>query len=389
MKLIKKTLDSIPRPSEKEVFYWDEELKGFGVKAYPSGKKTFIFQYRNPQGQTKRVTIGVYGKISPDMARDAVKQLAAQTTFGEDPSQQKQNQKIKGLTLNDLAKDYLERHASVNKRSKSIYEDKRILEGYVLPKLGNVPVKEMNIRQIEDLRITMKETPYMANRVLALLSKMFTLAVTWGWCEKNPAIGVHKYQEEKRDRWLKEDELDRLKDALERYQNNASANALKMLILTGARKGEVLGAQWEHFDLERGIWTKPSHLTKQKKTEHVPLSAETLTFLKEIKEACTLTEQTSPYVFPGRIPNQPLTDIKNFWATVLKEAGIENLRMHDLRHTFASLLVSSGVSLSIVGKLLGHTQAGTTHRYAHLAVDPLRDAANIIGDIYAKKKNNS
>lgn len=148
------------------------------------------------------------------------------------------------------------------------------------------------------------------------------------------------------------------------------------MLLTGARRGEALKATWSEFDLKKGIWTKPSHNTKQAKMEHIPLSSQTVDLLKEMKKL----KGDSVFLFPGRVPNQPIKEIKNAWATIRREAHIEDVHIHDLRHTYASHLVSSGLSLSIVGKLLGHTQASTTQRYAHLADEPLRKATVVFGD---------
>ena len=148
----------------------------------------------------------------------------------------------------------------------------------------------------------------------------------------------------------------------------------KLLILTGARKGEILHATWDQFDLEKGVWTKPSHLTKQKKKEHLPLSIEAIEILETMK-----SQASSSFLFPGKVEGKSIQEIKKAWDTIRKKSGFPDLRIHDLRHTHASHLVSSGLSLSIVGKLLGHTQASTTQRYAHLADEPLRQAAQLFG----------
>lgn len=232
------------------------------------------------------------------------------------------------------------------------------------------------MREIQDLHLKLNELPYRANRLLALLSKMFSLAISWGWRADNPVIGIERYQEAKRDRWLNDKELQQLWNVLESYPNHITAYVFKFLILTGARKGEVLAAKWDQFDLEKGVWTKPSHLTKQKKKEHLPLSDKALEVLQIIKE---LNHHGSSYIFPGKIDGRPLQEIKTFWRKVLKEEKLKNVRIHDLRHTHASHLVSSGLSLSVVGKLLGHTQVSTTQRYAHLADEPLRHATELFG----------
>lgn len=152
---------------------------------------------------------------------------------------------------------------------------------------------------------------------------------------------------------------------------------MKILLLTGARKSEVLRATWDQFDLKMGVWTKPAHLTKQKKREHLPLSEQVLKILCILKKN---NISNNPYLFPDKTGKKPIRDIKVFWEKIIKEAKLENVRIHDLRHTHASHLVSRGLSLSIVGKLLGHTQASTTQRYAHLADEPLRQAAQLLGN---------
>ncbi|MBN9565687.1 MAG: tyrosine-type recombinase/integrase [Alphaproteobacteria bacterium] len=373
--LTKKFVDKLASNPNKDYCIWDDEIKGFGVRLNPGGTKTYLYQYRNNLKQEKRHKIGVHGKITTEQAREQAKTLASQVSLGIDPSK-KQQPADKVYLISNLADEYIAGHASTHKRKKSREGDIWLLERIIIPAIGKIHVKEITQKDISHLHQKLLHKPYQANRVLALLSKMFSLAVNWGWVDKNPVIGVSRYFEEKRERWLQDEELDRLWQVLDQYNGYPTADAIKMLILTGARKGEVLNATWDQFDFNRGVWIKPSHLTKQKKTEHVPLSEEALAFLLQIKEGSQSHSQ-SQYLFPGRKPGEPLYEIKKFWATVLKKAGIENLRIHDLRHTYASHLVSSGLSLSIVGKLLGHTQAATTQRYAHLADQALRDATNL------------
>jgi integrase len=205
---------------------------------------------------------------------------------------------------------------------------------------------------------------------------MFSLAVGWQWRADNPVTGIPKFPEERRDRWLKDEELSRLFTALDSSSNQRAAMAIRLLILTGSRRGEVLSATWDQFDLDGGTWTKPSAHTKQKKTEHVPLSSAALEMLRAWRAQ---VQPDCPHLFPGDADGKPLQIIKRAWKTVCQSAGLKEVRMHDLRHTYASHLVSSGLSLAIVGRLLGHTQAQTTHRYAHLADAPLRAATELFG----------
>ncbi len=261
------------------------------------------------------------------------------------------------------------------KRISSLNNDKTLLKNDILPALGSLKLPHITRRDIETLHLRLEKYPYKANRVLSLLSKMFSLAISWGWIQDSPIRGIEKYQEEKRDRWLNEEELNRLWTVLDTYPSYLTAYVFKLLLLTGARKSEMTQATWDQFDLKKGVWTKPSHMTKQKKKEHLPLSEKALEVLQILKD---LTGE-SPYLFPGRVPGEPIKEVKTFWKTVLKEAKLQHVRIHDLRHTHASHLVSSGLSLSIVGKLLGHTKASTTQRYAHFADEPLRQATEVFG----------
>jgi integrase len=252
-----------------------------------------------------------------------------------------------------------------------------MLTNIILPKLGPQKVAAVGRREIESLHAALQDRPYQANRVLALLSKMFNLAVQWGWRTDNPVKGIKRYDEGKRDRWLSDEELRRLCAVLDDHPNQRASNAVRLQLLTGARLGEVLNARWADFDLDRGVWTKPSHQTKQKRTEHLPLSAQAVALVASMLEP---SEPDQVYLFPGNVAGEPLRDIKKFWASVMRQAGIGNYRRHDNRHTYASHLVSIGLSLEVVGRLLGHTNPSTTKRYAHLADDPLRAATGRFGD---------
>jgi integrase len=229
---------------------------------------------------------------------------------------------------------------------------------------------------------------------------MFSLAKDWGWCEGNPTRGIPRFHEDRRERWLSIEELQRFMAALDAYPDQNAANALRLLILSGARENEVLKAEWAQFDLTRGIWTKPSHHTKQKRIEHVPLSGAAL----ELLHAMNLKSK-SGQLFPGADGDRARVTLRRPWVQCCKAAGLvevvgrrgkrrqvihkyrPTLRIHDLRHTYASHLVSKGMSLQIVGKLLGHTQPQTTARYAHVADEALRDATNRFGDLIKATTN--
>lgn len=378
-KITKRFVEAITADSEKVLKFWDTELKGFGVVVLPSGRCTYCVQYRNADRIKKRLKIGVHGQITTEEARTLAKKQLSHVVHGEDPLEQRRIERD-FPRIGELAIQYFERHAE-RKRVKSRKEDKAMLDHFILPTFGDRRVSQVSFHEIQTLHLKLRKTPYRANRVLALLSKMFSLAVSWGWRSDNPVLGIERYQEEKRDRWLNDEELERLWKVLDANPKHLTTYVFKFLLLTGSRKSEVLQATWDQFDLEKGVWTKPAHLTKQKKKEHLPLSEEAIEVLHILKK---MNLMESPYLFPGKVDGKPLQEIKTFWKRILKEAKLENVRIHDLRHTHASHLVSSGLSLSVVGKLLGHTQASTTQRYAHLADEPLRQAAKFFGDKVTK-----
>ena len=375
-KLSKTVVERI-KATDQDVVVWDNTLPGFGVRVKPSGVRSYIIQYRNRNtSASRRLTIGQHGPLLTfDQAKKQARAMLADAMRGEDPVEIRKTAR-RAPSIADLAVDYLERHAVPKKRPKSVRDDRAMLDNIILPKLGAKKVDAIGRRDVEAIQVAMKDRPYQANRVLSLLSKMFNLAVEWKWRTDNPARSVERYQEQKRERWLSDEELRHLCAVLDEHPNTRAANAVRLQLLTGARLGEVLTSRKEDFDLHRGIWTKPSHQTKQKRTEHLPLSAQALILVTLIIET---SDAGSPFLFPGNKPGQPLHEIKKFWSVVLREAGIVNYRRHDNRHTYASHLVSSGLSLEIVGRLLGHTTATTTKRYAHLADDPLRAATDQFG----------
>lgn len=374
--LNKRLVDKL-EPGATDYVVWDEGLRGFGVRVKPSGVKSFVVQYRTrADGTSRRKTLGQHGPLlSFHQARERARLLLADALRGVDPVGAARTART-APTMRELATAYLHQHAIPKKRPRSVGNDRSMIERHIMPYLGAKKVAEVRRRDVENLHIRMQQTPYQANRVLALLSKMFSLAVSWGWRSENPVKGIERYHEDRRERWLSDAEISRLVEVLLGHPNQRAAGAVRLQLLTGARIGEVLAARWRDFDLDRGVWIKPSHHTKQKRTEHLPLSVAALALLTELRDAAAHGE---PHVFPGNVGGQPLSGIKSFWRSITTDAGLRDYRLHDNRHTHASHLVSSGLSLEIVGRLLGHTNPMTTKRYAHLADDPLREAANRFG----------
>lgn len=393
-KITARAVKDLSAPENANKIVWDSELKGFGIRVTSAGDVSFFLNYR-AHGRQRRYKIGRAPEWTPDAARaEAATLKPLIDSKGYDPLAEKQRARGEP-TFRDLETEYLERHYSAEASANSKRNDRQMLESIILPRLGGLRVKAINSRDIEKIHHDLKETPYRANRVLALLSSMFEEARAWKWATENPARGVERYEEHRRERWLQDEELGRLHAALDKYQDQQAANAIRLIALTGSRKSEVLKATWDEIDLERGVWTKPSHHTKQRKREHIPLSAAALELLRGMKPKNAMGP-----LFPGKDGTAARVSLRKPWTQICKAAGLASalivkgkrrkevtkwkptLRIHDLRHTFASHLVSKGTSLQIVGKLIGHTQMATTMRYAHLADGALRDATNTFGEIF-------
>jgi integrase len=393
IRLTKRTVEGLEPPSSGERVVWDDALTGFGMRILATGRRTYFVYGRTRARRQVKLKIGVHGPITAEKAREIASRELGKIASGADPVEEKKQsraaeaKRLGTLTVSQLCDKYLAEHAQMHKRESSIGDDRSMIELVIKPKLGSKRVPDVEQDHIATLHRDLKATPYRANRVLALLSKMFGLAVQpWKLRSDNPVTGVKRYDEQKRQRYLGTEALGHLADALAQHPNRIIANAIRMLLLTGARRGEVLTMTWEQVEREPGVWVKPSAHTKLRREHRIPLSPGALQLLDDMQRYRKTDE---PYVFPGRSRGQPLVEIKNFWGFVSRAAGLEGVRIHDLRHTYASLLAASGFSLPIIGALLGHTQAATTHRYTHLADDPLREATGRVSaqlDAIRKRK---
>lgn len=389
--LTEKQADEKAPPEDRpNAILWDSEGKGkgtavagFGLRVTRAGSKSFIFDYRF-HGRKRRYTIGRFddGTWTVKAARERAGKLKQKVDNDIDPLTE-ENAARGAPTMRDLWARFEGEY--LPKRRESTRKAYRGLWKAYGGKLAAHKVGEIESSEIEaqHARIAAK-TPYRANRWLAMLSKMFSLALRWKWAADNPCKGIERAPEYRRERYLSGEEITRLLQALQSYAERGpwqgqSANAIRLLILTGARRMEVLGAKWEQFDLDAGVWSKPPASTKQKEPHRVPLSGPAVALLSGI-------EQSSEFVFPGRGTDSHQKDIKNAWGTVTKLAGIKDARLHDLRHTYAAHLASAGQSLPIIGALLGHTQAQTTQRYAHLLDDPLRQATERVAGMIDQSK---
>jgi len=370
MKLTKRAIDAMQYEGDgtSRDVRWDDELRGFGVRVYPSGQKAFVLSYR-AQGRKRLMTIGSYGVQTLDQARgEARRHLVDVERANVDPLETRKRLAA-GETMADLCEAYLERHAKLVKRSWR--DDERRIKGRIIPKLGNVKVSAVKRADVAALHTKIGRTaPYEANRVTALMSKMFSLAEAWGFVDDghpNPARGIEKYNEQKRDRWVTQDELPRLAQAINAEPNVYTRSALWLYLLTGARKSELLRAEWAHVDGQRAELRLPE--TKAGRVHHVPLSAPALAVLEQIPRM-----EGNPHVFPGRRRGRCLVNIEKPWRRVRSAAGVADVRLHDLRRTVGSWLAQAGNSLHLIGRVLNHSNTSTTAIYARFAQDHVRDA---------------
>jgi integrase len=352
---------------------WDAEVKGFGVRCQRRDR-VYMVKYRS-QGRQRWYTIGKHGSPwTPELARREAKRILGLVAEGKDPADKKQKDRS-APTVSALADRFLEEHVEAKSKDRTYTEYQRLIERIVKPELGRLKVEEVRQSDIERLHLKYKATPYQANRLVALLSKMFNWSGRRG--ERNPCVGVERFTEQKRRRYLSSAELARLGAALakaeeERLTSPYVVAAIRLLVFTGARLTEILTLRWDHVDLERGFLNLPDSKTGAK-TIYLNAAAKRL--------LATLPRlQDNPFVVPGERQGRHLVNLEKPWRKIREMAQIPDLRLHDLRHSFASVGAGAGLGLPVIGALLGHAQAATTARYAHLASDPLQQAADLIGD---------
>jgi integrase len=367
-------------PSPKSAVLLDSAVAGFGLRANAGGGKVFFFNYRIRTGRQRRYTIGSYPSWSTGAARIEARRLDHIVDQGGDPLGELQDGRA-AITVDELIGRFEQEHLS-RRRAGTAADYRSMLAKHIKPALGKLKIAEVSPTDIDHLhhRITAAGYPYRANRVIAVLSKMFALAMRWNLRADNPCKGIEKNKEYHRRRYLKGDELAALLKALATYPDRRIADVFRILLMTGCRRGEALSMRWADVDLDKCIWSKPPSSTKQKEAHEVPLAAPVKQLLTEIRQSQTTKQRPLPeYVFPGSGANGHVVEVKRAWRRICKDAGISNLRIHDLRHSFASALVSDGASLPLIGSLLGHSNPSTTQRYAHLFDDPQRKAVERVG----------
>src|SRR5262245_35358317 len=371
----------LPAPDKGNELTRDTAVKGFAACVTAADSRSFVLDYRTRAGRQRRFTIGRFGDWSVVAAREEARKLKREIDAGGDPLGEIEAERG-AATVDDLIQRFIEEHVS-RKRPHTQYDYKNVIERHIRPAIGRMKVTEVAWADIDALhrKITKAGRTTQANRAVAIASKMFSLAIRWKMRADSPAKGIERNAEHKRTRYPTPAELKRLTGALDEHHDQQAADIFRLCSFTGCRVGEALSARWDCIDLSAGIWTKPGSTTKQKTTHIAPLSAPARQLLAALRK-----RTNSEYVFPADSAPGHRVAVQKSWLALCRAARITGLRIHDLRHGFASQLVSSGASLPLVASLLGHANVQTSARYSHLYDDPQRAAVERVGAILVGKK---
>ena len=370
--LSKRTVDGLSGDG-KDVIFWDRELQGFGVRVYPSGAKVYLVQSRGPGG-SKRIALGRHGVIPTDRARRRAALVIARIKAGEEPVSSSGAHTNAGSTVAELAERYLSEHVAVRCKPNTARGYRQVIDKHVLPVLGKLPISALGRAHVADLHYRLRKTPTAANQAVDALSRMLNQAEAWGLVPPggNPCRVVAKYRTRRLERFLTEEEFRRLGQVLDTLEAEGrvpvhAAAALRLLMLTGCRCSEITTLRWEDVDLEANEIRLRDSKTGPRVVPLSPGAARVLAGLPR--------DAGNPWVIASRRPGKRLAHIVYYWYRVRERAGLDDVRIHDLRHSFASRALALGESLSMIGKLLGHSKIQTTARYAHLARDSVQESA--------------
>jgi integrase len=380
MRLTDKIVAALPTPARGNQRTPDSEVPGLAVQVSAAGHKAFVLRYR-VGGKERQATVGAFPTWQIAAARHRAKELRRMVDQGIDPLAQEAAARAEGMSLAEFWGRVYEPLHVTTKRPKWARDIRSMMAHDILPRLGDRPVKAIDRADMEALhREISRRAPTRANRMRDALRH------TMNYAERphilpggeripalrpgfsNPCRDTTRNPEEPRQRYLTPDEMGALAEVLARHPERISVALARFLLLTGARFSEAATATWDQFELERGVWTKPATATKQQRAHIVPLAAPALMLLQELH-----AQSRNEFLFPNSA-GRPVGSIKVFWRSVTRQAGIEGVRVHDLRHSFASVLASGGASLHLIGQLLGHRKVGTTARYAHLVDTVQREA---------------
>lgn len=381
-RITKKAVDALTA-RQREYMLWDDHIKGFGVRVHPSGRKVYLVKYRH-QGRAVKKTIGPHGAIAPAAARARAAEIVTAAKTGRDlMGRILPLHTDEAATMHELAKRFLEEYVPAHCKPSSAQSYGLAIRQHVLRWLGNLRIADVTRGDVAALHHRMRGTPYAANRTLGILSAMFTAAELWGLRPhgSNPCRHVKRFRERKRERFLSDGEYQRLGAVLREAERTGSEPApaiaaIRLLMLTGCRLSEIMNLRWVDVALEAAKLRLPDSKTGARV---VHLGEPAVAVLRAIAR-----REGNPWVITGRRPGSRLASLHFPWGRIRKRAGLEDVRLHDLRHSYASGGLLVGEGLPMIGRLLGHSQVQTTARYAHLADDPVKAAADRIAGRIAK-----
>lgn len=383
-KLMKNVIDS-SLPKEKDYIVWDSEIKGFGCRIFPGGKKTYVFHYRAPVTRKySYIKIGTHGNYTPDTARIKAKQLMADIAHDKDPKEQQkitQLEEQRAISFEAFWAIFTEKYILERHKPSTIKANSSRINTAILPFFKNKKISNIIQKDILEFQSSLSHIKGNCSKCLTLLSTAFEKAELWGYRDKNtnPCKGVYKQPDKKMERFLSNAELKKLEAMLEERPRNSRSSpytlaSIWMLLYTGCRESEVLTLKWKDVHLEDGyLYLEDSKVG----VRTIALNSKAKQILNSLKK-----KEDNPYVFCGKFPRTHLKEIKTTWRQVRHLAGIPDVRIHDLRHSFASFALKKGVDLYTVSKLLGHKNIATTTRYAHLELEHLKEATNKIAEVF-------
>lgn len=368
----------------KDYRVWDTHTKNLNVRIFPSGAKTYFFCYRNSERKLRWPKIGCANAMPIDRARKIARELQIAVDQGRDPMQDRQSLRDEP-SMTDLWEAYLNQHARPKKKASSVREDERLWRLHLAPRFATTKVKSLSLAALRKMHADMSGTPGAANRTLALLSTMMSFAVDAEWVDNNPCPRIQRYPEEAKERFLTDAEAKRLWAALDTDRDQCAATIIKTLLLTGARKSEVLAMRWQDVSLDGPApsWTLQVGEQKSERTKRRvfvrPLDQSVASILREWRSAQRTPSLT--WVFPSeRKRDSHRTCFKYAWNRIRCSVALEDVRVHDLRHSFASFAVNAGETLAAIGGALGHKDLRTTQRYAHLTDKTVRSVVNAVSN---------
>lgn len=371
-RLTKRSVEDLA-PAEKEYFAWDGDVRGFGVRIYPSGRKLYLVQYRSGK-RTRRHNIGAHGVLTADAARKEARRLLGDVAHGSDPSAERQS-KRSAPTVAGLCDRFLEEYVDQHCKPATARDYRSIMRRFIRPRLGPLAIAEVTRADVVAFHHALQDTPYQANRAASMLSKLFNLAEDWGLRQagSNPARRIKKFREEEKKRYLSEDEQIALGNVLANCLEDGSetihtVSAILLLIYTGCRHGEILNLKWDYVT--------PHHLElPDSKTgrRRVPLPREAHDILMELPR-----RKGNPFVILGESTTGPMINLQKPWRRIRHLTGLDDVRIHDLRHTYASVAIQNGIDPFTLKEIMGHKNLQTTLRYAHLADETVQRAAGTV-----------